>query len=126
MCRDAVSSVNHNHRHVTFFDGLNGAHDGIKFEIFVNFGFFADSCRVNDDKILAKFVVLRVNRVARGAGNVRDDVALFTQQSVDERRFTDVWLSDDGNFGQIGFKRNVLFHFFNHRIQQLARSRTRH
>ena len=90
----------HQEADIGLFDGVDGPHDRVELQIFVHLGLLPDARRIDEQKLLSEFRVLRVNRIPSGARNVGHDVAVFPQQGVDERRFADIRLPDDGKLGQ--------------------------
>ena len=56
---DTTSSINKENANIRVFNGTNGTHHTIKLQIFRHFVLFADTCRINQVKIKAKFIVAR-------------------------------------------------------------------
>ena len=53
---DAFRSIQHEDDHIRFFQRLDGAHYRIEFDVFLYFGFAAQTGRVNQDEIMQKGV----------------------------------------------------------------------
>ena len=98
---DAVARVDHDQAHIRALDGELCAHDGEFLDAVVHAGLAPDTGGVDKD-ILAVFVFkAAVDAVARRAGDVADDDALFAEDEVHERGLADVRLADDGDAGMV-------------------------
>lgn len=98
---EALLRIEHQNTDVGLLDGADRAHHGVEFEVFGHLAFFAHAGRIDQVEIESVLVVARVNGVARGAGDRRDDVAFFAQQGVGERRLAHVRTAYDGDAGQL-------------------------
>ena len=106
-------------------DGTDGPHHGVEFQVFVDLGLFAQTRRVDQHKVVAELVEMRLDGVAGRAGHRRDDVALGAQQGVGHRGLAHIGFADDGYAGQIGEGarlRIFLRQEFDDGIEQIARS----
>ena len=61
----------------------------------MHFIFTPNSGRINQNKFFLKQVVACMNGVARGAGHVAYNGALLAYQSIQQRRFANIWLADN-------------------------------
>ena len=99
---DARFGVQHQNRDVAARDGVLGALDAEKFNRIVHAPRLPHAGGVNQNVFLPHAVGLdlerHVNRVARRAGNRRDDDALGLRERVDDGGFADVRPADDGEF----------------------------
>ena len=79
--------------------------DGNLFGHEFGFTFAANARRVNQTKVRALEFKVCVDGVAGGAGDRRDDDALGSRETIDERRLADVRATDDGDadFAARGF-----------------------
>ena len=124
---EALLRIEHQNTDVGLLDGADRAHHGVEFEVFGHLAFFAHAGRIDQVEIESVLVVARVNGVARGAGDRRDDVAFFAQQGVGERRLAHVRTAYDGDAGQLfflvlGFRGQVAHDF----VHQVARAAAAH
>lgn len=85
LCLDSACGIDHEDAHVRSFYGTDGAYYGIVFYILVDFLLFADACGVDQIEVKAIFVVACVDAVACGAGDIGDDMAVLTDESVYQR-----------------------------------------
>ena len=101
LLRDAVARVDHDQAHIRALDGELGAHDGEFLNAVVHARLAPDAGGIDKD-IFAVFVLKAgVDAVARRAGDVADDDALFAEDEVHERGLADVRLADDGDAGVV-------------------------
>ena len=98
---DALERVDHQHDHIGPFDGGDGADDAVAFELFFYFVFAAQTGGVDKNVVLAVALDDGVDGVARRAGNVGDNDAVFAKQLIYNRRFADVRLADNGDAGPV-------------------------
>ena len=92
---NSARSIQKKNADVRIFDGTNGAHDGIKFQILRHLVFLADTSSVNQEEVKAEFGVTRQDAVARCAGNVCDDMAVFPNKGIDDAALSDIWTPND-------------------------------
>ena len=97
LALDTAGSVKHEDTDVGVLNSADGANDRVVLEIFVDFATLADTSRIDEVEVHAELRVVRVDRVARGACYVGDDVALLTDEGIDERRLTRVGSADDSD-----------------------------
>jgi hypothetical protein len=75
-----------------------------EFNIVFNLLTLTQSRRVNQHQLFVKSLEVRVNRVARGSSNFRNNATPVAQQGVQQRRFSYVWSSYYGD--------NITAHIF--------------
>ena len=97
LALNTAGGVEHKDADVGILDSADGANDRVVLEIFVDLATLADTSRIDEVEVHAELRVVRVDRVARGTSNVRDDVALLTDEGIDERRLTRVGSADDSD-----------------------------
>lgn len=97
LALDTAGGVEHKDTDVGVLDSADGANDRVVLEIFVDLATLADTSRIDEVEVHAELRVVRVDRVARGACYVGDDVALLTDEGIDERRLTRVGSADDSD-----------------------------
>ena len=83
-----------------------------------------DACRVDDPELALMPAEIRVNGVARRAGDIADEHALLAQDAIDERRLPDVRAPDNRN-PRLGLLRFLLFRFrvgqpLDHFVEEIA------
>ena len=124
---NTARGINHQDANVAVLDGTDGAHDTVKLQIFRDFVFAADSCRVDQIEIKPELVVTSVNGVARRAGNLGHDIPVFSDKSIDDARFSHIWATYHGKAGDAVFEQFalVLTEFGENNIQQVARPAAR-
>ena len=74
----------------------------VELQVFGDFGPLAHAGRIDNHKFVAEFIIIGRYGIARSARHGRDDVALFAQQRVGERRFAHVRAADDGDVREVG------------------------
>ena len=94
-------------------------------DAFVDAAAAADAGRVDEPDVPAAAIDDRVDGVARGPRNVRDDGALLARQPVQEARLPDVGPADDRDtrFAGLGRLLDRRRELLDDRVQQIARSR---
>ena len=97
LALNTAGGIEHKDTDVGVLDSADGANDRVVLEIFVDLATFADTSRIDEVEVHAELRVVRVDRVARGTSHVGDDVALLTDESIDERRLTRVGSADDSD-----------------------------
>ena len=97
LALNTAGGVEHKDADVGILDSADGANDRVVLEIFVDLATLADTSRIDEVEVHAELRVVRVDRVARGTSNVRDDVALLTDEGIDERRLARVGSADDSD-----------------------------
>lgn len=120
--------VEHQDADVGVLDGADGAHDRVELEVLHRLALLAHAGRVDQVEVHAELVVARANRVARGAGNCRDDVAFLAQQGVGHRRLAHVGAADDGDTRQVVLLlgRRILGQCRQDGVHHVARAAARH
>ena len=99
---DAAGGVNEQDAHVGVFDGADGAHHAVELKVFRHLVLLADTRRVHEVEVEAELVVAREDGVACGAGNVGDDVAVFSDEGIDERTLAGVGTSHHRETRDVG------------------------
>ena len=97
LALDTAGGVEHKDTDVGVLDSADGANDRVVLEIFVDLATLADTSGIDEVEVHAELRVVRVDRVTRGACYVRDDVALLTDEGIDERRLTRIGSADDSD-----------------------------
>ena len=98
---ESLLCVEHQDADIGVLDGTYRTHYRVELEILHFATLLAHAGRVDQIEVHAVLVVSRVDRIARGAGYVGDDVALLAQQGIGHRRLADVGTADDGYTRQI-------------------------
>ncbi len=101
LCLDASCGVDDEDAYVGCLDGAYGADDGVVLDVFVYFGLLADAGGVDEVEVESEFVVAGVDGIACGAGDVGDDVPVFADEGVDERRLAGVGAAYDCEAGYV-------------------------
>ena len=125
---EPLLGVEHQDADVGILDGADGAHDRVELEVLHRLALLAHAGRVDQIEVHAELVVARANRVARGAGNRGDDVALLAQQGVGHRRLAHVGAADDGDARQLVLLlgRDILGQRLQNGVHHVARAAARH
>ena len=97
LALDTAGGVEHQDTDVGVLNSADGANDRIVLEVFVDLASLADTGGIDEVEVHAELRVVRVDRVARSACYVGDDVALLTDEGIDERRLTRVGSADDSD-----------------------------
>ena len=97
LALDTAGGVEHKDTDVGVLDSADGANDRVVLKIFVDLATLADTSGIDEVEVHAELRVVRVDRVARGACYVGDDVALLTDEGIDQRRLTRVGSADDSD-----------------------------
>ena len=97
LALDTAGGVEHKDTDVGVLDSADGANDRVVLEVFVDLATLADTSGIDEVEVHTELRVVRVDRVARGACYVGDDVALLTDEGIDERRLTRVGSADDSD-----------------------------
>ena len=101
LALDASGGVDHQDADVGSLDGSDRADHRVVFDVFVDLLLLADTGCVDQIEVEAEFVVARIDGVACGTGHIGNDVAVFADEGVDERRFAGVGASHYGESGDI-------------------------
>ncbi len=125
---ESLLRVEHQDADVGLLDGPDRPHHRVEFEVLHRLALLAHAGRIDEVEVHAELVVARVDRVARGSGDRRDDVALGAQQGVRERRLADVGTPHDGDVGQVFVLLGGRFHgqCVQNGVHQVARAASRH
>ena len=108
-------------------DGTYRTHHAIKLQIFRYLVLSAYSSRIYEVEVEAKLIETCINTVARGTCNLGNDIAIFTDKSVNDTTFTHVRPTHHSKTGYAVFNvfRITRLQFLNHSVEQVARSATR-
>ena len=98
---EPLLGVEHQDADVRVLDGADRPHHGVELQILHRLALLAHAGRVDEVEVHAVLVVTGADRVACGAGDRGDDVALLAEQGIRQRGFPDVGAPDDGDVGQI-------------------------
>ena len=126
LCLDASCGVNHQDTDVTVLDGTDGAHHAVELKVLCHLILTTDTCGVDQIEVEAELVVFGINRVAGSTGNISHDVAILTDEGIDDARLTSIGASNDGKAGHVVLDVICLirFEFRQHMVQQVASTRT--
>ena len=123
---DTASGINHQDTNVGIFDGTDASDNRVVLNILVHLCLLADTGSVHQIEVEAELVVARVDAVACRAGNVRHDVAFFTDKGVDDGRLSCIRASYDGearNFFQLLFFLFLFREAFHYFVKKVSSSR---
>ena len=125
---DAARGVDEQDADVGVLDSAYRAHHGVELEVFGHLVLAAYAGGVDQEEVEAELVVARENTVARGAGNIGDDVPVLTDECVDQAALSGIRSAHDGEAGNIFlclvaavFRTELL----DYDIEQIARSAAR-
>ena len=123
---NAAGGIQHQHADIRILDSADRTDHGIIFQILVHLSLLTNTGCIHQIEIQAEFIIFRINRITGRTGNIRYNMAIFTDKGVDQRRFTSIRTADDGDTGQFFFEylRLVIRKSSNDFIQQIARTRT--
>lgn len=99
---DAYGGVDDEQRHVGAVDGTQAADHGVVLDVLVHGALLANARGVDHAVVLAVALDHGVDGIARGAGNVRHDGAVGSQDAVEQRRLTGVGAADDSDVQRVG------------------------
>ena len=112
---NAVRGIDDEHDDVALFNRLQGLNNRELFDGFKNLALLSQARGIDEFKRASAVFEIHLHRVARGAGHVKRNDALFTQEGVDERGLADVGAPRHRHldaFGSIGIFRFLGFRFF--------------
>ena len=81
---DATCGVNHEDADVGILNGTDRTHDAVELEVFRHLVLTTDAGSIDEIEVEAELVVLGINRIARGTGNLSDDITVLTDEGVDD------------------------------------------
>ena len=99
--------INHQNANIGTFYSPNRTYDRIIFYIFGHFPFLPDSGRIYQIKIKPEFIITSKNRVSCSTGYIRNNITVFTDKSIYDRRLSGIRASHNGKTRNI-----VLYRFF--------------
>ena len=120
---DAALCVDKEDADIAVFNSADRTHDGVKLEVFTYLVLAANASCVNEVEVEAELVITRINGVARGAGDVGDDVALLSDEGVGEAALTYVGAAYNSKTRQsvvVRFAALAFFKFANYEVEQVA------
>ena len=82
--------INHSDTDITILNGAYRTNHRVVLKIFLYLTSFANTCSIDKVKAEAKLIILRIDRVSRGAGHIRYNVSLLPYKGVDKRRLTGI------------------------------------
>ena len=92
LALDTAGGVEHKDTDVGVLNSADGANDRVVLEIFVDLATLADTSRIDEVEVHTELRIVRVDRVARGACYVGDDVALLTDEGINELKTYPRWV----------------------------------
>ncbi|CAM2159381.1 hypothetical protein PT2222_50242 [Paraburkholderia tropica] len=95
---DFLVRIEQQNHHVSVGDRLQRLHDRELLDGFEHLAATAQAGRVDQRVLLAVALEIHIDRIARRAGHVERDHAIFADQRVHERRLADVRATDDRDF----------------------------
>ena len=123
---DTSCSIDHQNTNIRGFDSSYGANHRIIFEIFGNLPFLTNAGRIYQIKIESEFIVSGINRIASRTGNIGNNIPVFANKRIDDRRLSGIRASHHRKtrnvFLYLGFR--FFGKTFQYLVQQIARSRT--
>ena len=99
---DTAGGIDEQNADIGVFDGANGTHHAVEFQVFRHLVLFTDAGGVDKVEIESELVVFGEDRIACGARNVGDNVTIFADEGVDERTFPGIRAADDRKAGDVG------------------------
>ena len=124
LLRDTLHGINQKHHNIGTLHGTYRTHDHIAFQIFL-YLILAPQSRSIDENILLAVVGNRsINGIPCGACHIGDDQSVFTEHFIDQRRFSNVRLTNNGHTNLIIFFLflTLLTEMCNHLIQHISKS----
>ena len=124
---DASSSVEHEDADIRVLDSADAAHDTVKLKVLADLRLAADTRGVDEQEVEAELLVVRIDAVARSAGDIGDDVALLADEGVGEAALAYVGASHDSDARQVELVLNLvgLRQFLQHEVEKVARAAAR-
>ena len=122
----ALDRINHDNTDICPLNSHFGSDNAVFFDLIVHSAFSSEPGGINKQKFTGFVRDIGVGRISCGAGNIRDNGSFLAGNLIDKRRFSDIRLSDDGNFDHVV----VLFGLLRigkkseHFIKQIARAVT--
>src|SRR5258708_6694497 len=124
LCSQTFAGINEQQSHIAAFDSAIRAQDTVFFNARSNAATAANASSIDQSQFVLFELEFSVNSVTCGAGDIADNCALCTQDSIKQRGFANVRTSHDSNAWNTFLF--FLFHFFGRRqsfddaIQQIA------
>ena len=97
LLSNAFCSIDHQKNDIASINGAERTNDAVAFDRLFHLTAAAHPCRIDQRILDAVLHKVRINGIARRPRNVADNDALFAENLIDDRAFTDVWSSDDSN-----------------------------
>jgi len=96
---DPLGCIDDEQRNIRLVDGAKSTNERVILSGVVDFGATAHSCGVDENNASLVGFDQGVDCIARGAGHVMDDTALFATETVEEGALADIGTSDDCDAG---------------------------
>ena len=121
---NSLGSIDHNYDHICTLYSCYCTDNTVALDLFFYFSFTAKSCSINKYIILIVPGNLGINGITCSSRNVGYDHTLLTKKFVDQRRFSNVWLSYDGDLRDIVliFLLALIWELFDHLIQHISKT----
>ncbi len=94
---EGLGGVDHHEDHIGSVDGAHRPYHAVVLDAGFHATATANAGSVDERDRSSIPFEMRVERVARGAGNVADDCAFLTEQRIDKPALAHVWTADDRN-----------------------------
>ena len=108
---DALMGIEHQQHYIGLFHGLQGLDDAELLYGFGDAGTAPHTRRVHQGVLSALMLERHLNAVAGGAGLVEGHQAFLAEQTVDQRGFTDIWATHNGDLYAPLFGLGIIFFF---------------
>ena len=98
---DASGGVDHQDADIRSLDGADRTDHRIILDILIDLLLLADAGGVDQIEVETELIILMIDRIAGGAGDIGDDVTFLADECIDERRLSGVGTTDDSELGDI-------------------------
>ena len=92
-----LMGINQQHHHIGIFNRLQGLYDGEFLHRLGNIFTASDTRSINQRIGFSIPLIVDINAVAGGAGQIKDNDAILTKQAVYQGGFTHIGTTDNGN-----------------------------
>ena len=99
---DTAGGIDEQNADIGVFDGANGTHHAVEFQVLRHLILFTDAGSVHKVEIESELVVFGKDRIACGACNVGNNVTIFADEGVDEGAFPGIRAADNRKAGDVG------------------------
>ena len=126
LLRHALVGVDQDEAHIRTLNGGNGAQIGIFLNCIVDLRLAPHTGGVNEQELAGFVFKIAVDGVTRRACDIGDDHALLAENLIEQARFADVRLADDGDLDNIFVicLSIVWREVFDTRVEQITRAVT--